>query len=1214
MAEAVGGAFLSAFLQVVFDRLSSSKILDYFLGRKLNVRLLRKLEITLLSIIAVLDDAEEKQIQNPRVKKWVDEIKDVVFDAEDLLDEIEIEVSQHESQAELLATSSKVRNFSTSISAVVNAFDKEIESRIEEILDHLENLFEKKDVLGLKDGIGVGGKLSKRLPSTSLVDETKVFGRDDDKETVMKLLLADDVNVNYFSVIAIVAMGGMGKTTLAQLVYNDERVSDHFDIKLWICVSEQFDVIGITKTILEALCILTNDSLDLNMLQLKLKDRLVGKKFLLVLDDVWNKDLNSSWEVLQQPFNNGVSGSKILVTTRIGNVAKVMHSISTHHLNQLGEDDGWQLFAKHAFNGRDSGAYPSLEIIGRKIVEKCKGLPLAIKTLGGMLYTNFLEEEWDKILKSDIWNFSDDESKIIPALRLSYYYLPSHLKRCFSYCSIFPKDYEFDKEQLILMWMAEGFLQNSQKNKTMEETGEEYFHDLIERSFFQLRDSQGLRYVMHDLMNDLAKSISGEFCHRLEDKCVQDIPRKTRHLSFSLDYADNFVRYEPIHKSNRLRTFISIDLYKNNSNIFRNVANNLLSHLKYTRTLSLFRSSVTELPDSIGKLKHLRYLDISYTAIKKLPDSISTLCNLQTFKMRSCDRFLGELPKHMHKLMNLRHFDFRSTRIKDTPLHMGRLKCLQTLTYFKVGKCNESDIKQLGQLNQLRGALPILELQNLIDPTDAMQANLKEKEHLEELTLKWSGGNDDSQKERDILEKLQPHKNLKQLSVINYGGTRFPEWVKDSYLLPRIVSLELRNCKYCFSLPPLGQLPSLKELSISGFDIVMAIGPEFYSSGNGFSTVTSEPFLSLEILKFEYMMSWEEWSCCFEGRNQAAGGGAFPCLKELRIWNCPRLKEHLPPQLPSLKKLEIYGCQQLEASLPRAPDMCELLLRECNKMSLIDVTSFPALRKVSIGGSRVAESLLKEEQVMLTNTNCLEELYIYDSDFPNLQWPDSHSFKSLRTLWIFCCNSLSSLSLEFFPMLDVLNLCNCPNLETFSVSSVSEGQKYLSTSISQLTIWGCPKFVSLSLSGAGGSSFNLNAPKLKLLNLSNLESLKLLPEHMHTLLPSLGSLLLYDCPQLKSFLEGSLPSNLRHLDINKCPKLVVDSFPGEGLLPTNLTAFGFGGHPNLKTINYKSLLQLKSLNGLSINDCPNLSFECLPKDGLPKVLSSLEIRGQLSIA
>ncbi|KAJ7949317.1 LRR and NB-ARC domain disease resistance protein [Quillaja saponaria] len=461
---------------------------------------------------------------------------------------------------------------------------------------------------------------------------------------------------------------------------------------------------------------------------------------------------------------------------------------------------------------------------------------------------------------------------------------------------------------------------------------------------------------------------------------------------------------------------------------------------------------------------------LMWTWIRKLPDSICRLYNLQTFKLNRCYTFLGELPKDMHKLVNLRHFDFSRSNIKAVP-HIGRLQHLQGLTYFKVGKHNGTDIKQLGQLNQLRGSLPILNLQNVIDPTEAMQAKLKEKKHIEELKLEWRGENEDSEKDRNVLEMLQPHKNLKKLSVINYGGTRFPDWIGDCSLLSNVVYLELRDCKYCFSLPPLGQLLSLKELGIFNFDVLLEIGPGFYFQGNAYGSSsnnnTTQPFRSLEILSFEDMKSWEEWCCWFEGENDTAVV-VFPCLMELHIWNCSRLKGHLPRQLPSLK---IFKCQQLVASLPSAPDLCVLILESCEQMSLIDVPSFPFLKEVFIDGSREAESLL-------TNTTYLEELKIKN------------------------CNSLSSLTLDLFPLLSRLVLINCHNLESLSASSgsesESEGEQYITTSLTVLKIESCPKFVSLSLVGEEGSSLNLCAPILKYLKLHNLENLKVIaPTHVY---------------------------------------------------------------------------------------------------------------------
>ncbi|KAK9910821.1 hypothetical protein M0R45_034764 [Rubus argutus] len=315
-------------------------------------------------------------------------------------------------------------------------------------------------------------------------------------------------------------MGGIGKTTLAQLVYNDVRVKLHFDLQAWVCVSVEFDVLRITQklygSIISQSCCMT----ELDLLQVKLKELLTEKKFLLVLDDVWNEN-NVDWDLLKPPFESGARGSQIIVTSRNEGVSSVMGTLASHRLMQMSEEDCWLLFAKHAFKNADvPSSNPSLEVIGRQIVRKCKGLPLAAKSLGGLLRSEVSMRKWENVLKSDLWDLSDRERNILPALWLSYHHLPSHLKRCFAYCSIFPKGYEFKRSELVLLWMAEDLLQPKSK-KMLEEVGEDYFDILISRSFFQhLFDNYRHEpiFIMHDLINDLAKVVSGEFCVRLEEE------------------------------------------------------------------------------------------------------------------------------------------------------------------------------------------------------------------------------------------------------------------------------------------------------------------------------------------------------------------------------------------------------------------------------------------------------------------------------------------------------------------------------------------------------------------------------------------------------------------------------------------------------------------------------------------------------------------------
>ncbi|KAL2326244.1 hypothetical protein Fmac_025302 [Flemingia macrophylla] len=822
--ETLGGALFGVVLQVLFDRLDSRQVLDYFRGRKLDEKLLRKLKVKLLSINAVIDDAEQKQFNNSYVKAWLDELRDTVLDAEDLLDEIDYEFCKWEMEDESHTNASKVCNF-----------DIQIESRMKEVLEQLEDLLSQKDHLGLKNAIGVGvesisgSKVTQKLPSTSLVVESVIFGRDSDKETIFNWLPADTVSHNQLSILSVVGMGGMGKTTLAQHVYNDPRLEHaKFDIKAWVCVSDEFDVFNITRAILEANTGLTDDSRNLEMVQRRLKEKLTGRRFLLVLDDVWNES-RDQWKTLQTPLNCGAQGSIVIVTTRSSKVASIMQSYKTHHLKQLQEDHSWQVFVKHAF--QDDSCLPKDELkeIGIKIVQKCKGLPLALETIGCLSRTKSSVSEWHSVLISKIWDFSEEDSKIIFALLLSYYLLPSHLKRCFAYSALFPKDHEFDKESLILLWMAENFLQCSQHGKRPEEIGEQYFNDLLLRSFFQQSSGDKRRFVMHDLHNDLAEYVCGDICFRLRVDKEVNIPTKTRHFSFVAGYKQYFDGSGSLCEAKRLRTFLPVD---SSYWCCKIPLHDWIFDFPFLRVLSFLGCrELQEVPNSIGNFKHLRSLDLSRTEITKLPDSTCSLYKLQILKLNYCNH-LEELPLNLHKLINLRHLEFEETRVRKMPMHLGNLKNLQ----------------QLEKLD-LHGRLSIENVQNIVNPSDALGANLKNKSQLVKLELKWQRDRnvEDSIIERKILENLQPPKHLLRMSICNYGGTRFPNWLFDNNSFSNIVSLSLKDCNYCICLPSLGILPFLKDLKIIGLNGIQAIDAEFYgSSTSSFASLKSLYFCNLK--------------------------------------------------------------------------------------------------------------------------------------------------------------------------------------------------------------------------------------------------------------------------------------------------------------------------------------------------------------------------------
>ena len=858
-------------------------------------------------------------------------------------------------------------------------------------------------------------------------------------------------------------------------------------------------------------------------------------------------------------------------------------------------------------------------------MKKCNGLPLAAKTLGGLLRLKLDPKEWVKILESNIWNFSDCESNILPALRLSYHFLPSHLKPCFAYCSIFPKNFKFKKEQLVLLWMAEDFLLHP-KGENLEEVGVEYFNDLASRSFFQRSSGRNQYYIMHDLLNDLALFVSGEFCFRMEAEKSYGLSGKTRYFSYSRMKFDAYEKFEAFHGVKGLRSFLPSNVSLQFGCLSTKVVLHLLPELRSLRVLSLSHYwNLTVLPDSICNLKLLRYLDISHTAIKVLPDSVCTLYNLQTLLLLFCSS-LTELPANMGWLINLRHLDIRGTKLIEMPLLMGRLKSLQTLTSFILGKKGGSSIKELREFQQLKGSLSVLKLENVVDARDALEANLRDKLQLNELVLRWGGDTNDSKKDRDTLDHLQPHANLRKLTIENYGGTIFSDWL--GHASCNIVSVQIHNCKYCLFLPPFGRLPSLKNLSIEGFDGVVTIGTEFYGAVGS----KSKPFASLQTLRFKNMLQLQEW---LPFRDDDEGVVAFSCLERLYIQNCCNLTKGFPDSLFSLKTLVIEKCQQLVDSLPRVPVIHELKLQYCNKVLFNELP--PQVLKFTISGYDALVSL------PMGNNQCLEELDV--SDCPSLRllpiigkadalkslsvkncgklvFPMHQCYPSLESLCTSSSfDSLLSFPLDLFPKLNHLDIHGCQNLHSFSFSNQGPLQHLLS--LRSLQISNCSNFVSLPEEG-------LPAPNLTSFRVYNCYNLKSLPGQMHTLLPSLQILSIRFCPELESFPDGGLPSSLNSLEIYSCKKLVTsrlgwglqalpslrsfcirgseisESFPERELLPSSLTSLEIWNNLYLKSLNGDELLHLIALKNLGIGRCPNL--HSMPEEGLPTSLYFLNVK------
>ncbi|RHN66444.1 putative leucine-rich repeat domain, L domain-containing protein [Medicago truncatula] len=655
------------------------------------------------------------------------------------------------------------------------------------------------------------------------------------------------------------------------------------------------------------------------------------------------------------------------------------------------------------------------------------------------------------ILNSDIWNIPNDN--IMPSLFLTYQHLPSHLKRCFAYCSIFPKGYPFNRKKLILLWMAEGFLEHSMVGKAVEEVGDDYFNELLSRSLIERSNDDIVKekFVMHDVVYDLATIASGKSCCRFGSggRISEDV----HHVTYNQEEYDIFNKFETFFDFKCLRSFLPIGSRLQESYLSCKVIDDLIPSIKRLRMLSLSNYNITVLPNSINKLVQLRYLNLSHTDIKCLPDTTCDLYYLQTLLLSGCWKLI-ELPIHVGKLINLRHLDISYTKIKKMPMQIVRLENLQTLTVFLVGKQKVGlSIRELGKFPNLRGKLCIKNLQNAIDVSEACDANLKHKVHLEELEVYWDQQTEESPTNEVILNELQPSINLKKLSIKFYGGISFPSWLGDCSF-SNMVYLSIKSCEYCITLPPLGQVPFLKELKIDGMSRVETIGPEFYGMTGGSTNSPFQPFPSLEKLEFNSMPSWREW-ISFRGSKFP-----FPRLKTLMLRDCTELRGHLPSHLPSIEKITILWCNHFPATLSTlhwlsSVKSLDLMCQGSPELSLLGNDSPCHLQVSTIFGFNKLLSLPN----MFMSSTCLQHLdLIYISSltaFPANGLPTSlqslridecqnlaflrpetwSNYTSLVTLELKnCCDSLTSFQLNGFPVLQILSIEGCSSLKSIFIS------------------------------------------------------------------------------------------------------------------------------------------------------------------------------------
>ncbi|KAI0514091.1 hypothetical protein KFK09_010125 [Dendrobium nobile] len=942
MAKFVVGPIMEKIINACSDYLEDQ--IGWQKGMKKELERLRENHPKIQAVVFAANQAQIRD-QNPAFNKWIWQLRDAIDEADDLLDDFEYMKHQQElckNTKETKLTKNKklrkVRSLMKSIKKRLVKIDPNLK-RLEEAVQKLDKVSaDVTNFLYLLDSAKQEQKeqevdFYKARETGSLPTTNDLIGRGKDKEYVVQWLRKpsnEHQGTDLYRNISLLSIVGHG---------------------------DMLECLKKKRPRLETLV----------ALQRRVEEEVMSKKFLLVLDDIWEEDDEKDkkkWEDMLAPLASGGFGSKILVTTRTDSVALMFANVIKKNkeivkLEGLEEDKCLQLLNSHA-----------LRSIAREMVKKLLGSPLAAKVIGGVLKDNLDERHWRTVLESNLL----DQNSINSILRLSYIVLSNPLKSCFAFCGMFAQDHEFDKHDLIRMWIALGFIQPSlDQEETMEDIGERYFDVLVTKSFFdKLYKYGGYKnlsyYKMHDLLHKLTQSIFVQECLRVEDdtKLPSKIPETLRHLSVQT------TNLNVLRKIEKFKHLHSLFLFDEDSN--QDLCSALIEIFKASRCLRLLYIRIDRLkmiPKEIRYLKHLRYLKIEKAYVTMLPRSLSNLYHLQFFI------FNGWI--NINNLFNLHYLEL-SGNYMSSICGIGKLNSLQELDMFRLRNEMGYRIDELKHLNDLC-KLGIKCLENLKDAEEARNAQLCEKKRLTDLTLCWSNTySRNINLDENVLDNLHPPKFLKNLKIERYMGARSAIWMNNVNLLSniqKIEEIELLDCKEWETLPPFGRLPFLKILILYNLPKVKWLESKF----NGNDKYRAFPLL--EVLHIGGLEALEDW---FEAGVAAEDGCLFPCLINLVLDRCPKLKElpSLPPKLKSLcigmigwrtlnigcnsnpiplEKLAVFDCPNI-TSLPLADEIARLAA-----LRFLTITNCPNL--ISLGRYREVE----------TTNNChliLNNLWISD--------------------------------------------------------------------------------------------------------------------------------------------------------------------------------------------------------------------------------------------
>ncbi|KQK16239.1 putative disease resistance protein RGA3 [Brachypodium distachyon] len=863
---------------------------------------IEKLKSKLEHITTIIMDAEQTIVQHAATRDWLKKLREITYEAENIIDRCRIEADRPQSQPQECNPSSA---FKCCRDVAINY---KIASDIHELNQKLDSIKSESMML----------HLNPRLEDIRSDDvapdlDSDIVGREVENDCNSLIQLLQRENTISCRLFAIVGTIGVGKTTLARKVYH--RAAAMFETRLWVHVSKDLKQMTMwsggkyTKA-------------ETPEQQALLRTCLEGKKFVLVIDDVWGEDV---WDgLLEVQAQHGTTGSRVLITTRDERVARRMGAIHLYRVKCLNEDDGWWLLRTKSLLNENTG---NMQDVGRRIVQKCNGLPMAIRRIGCYLRdVEPQENDWERVYSS---NFCGISRRIRSTINMSYLELPYYLKRCFIYCALYREGFVINRQCITRQWIAEGFIVTTQnstqpQSTTLEEEAEKCYEELLGRGLL-LPENEACGAVgakMPHLFRSFAllQSQNENFTGNPED--IGDVFKPCR---LSITNASAEAIRNGIKKLKSLRTILLFGSSLNEKSM-----NDIFQKFTHIRVLDLGNTHIECVTVSLGRMAHLRYLSFANTQVREIPGTIENLRMLQFLILKNCVH-LNALPESVGRLINLRSLDISGAGLNCVPFRFSKMKelnCLQGFLVRSAGAQNKSGWKfqELSSLTKLT-SLQILRLERTPNGEHARQSALEGKCHLKVLELSCS--TDDQPVEisraeniKDVFDALKPGPSVVSVKLVNYYGHGFPSWLSPSDL-PLLQRLTLDGCLYCQCLPSLGQMKNLKFLAIVGSNLSSTIGPEF--RGTPENGVAFPKLEQLIISKMSNLKSW--WGL---------EGGDMPSLINLRLDGCSKL-DSLPHWLEhcmALTSLQIDHADSLEV-IESLPALKQLRVQRNKKLTRI---------------------------------------------------------------------------------------------------------------------------------------------------------------------------------------------------------------------------------------------------------------------------------------